>query len=329
MLDANQDGSPVDGVDCAQDHTLLFDFPNRTQLRLTGDDRAKLLQNLCSNDVSKLQPGQGCEAFLTNVKARVLGHIFVYAAADELWIDSAPGQEDALFEHLDRYVITEDVTIERMTESRGDLLLVGPQAESLLTQCDLMPAELEIGHHATLSDEHHTQVRCTGWLKQPTFVISSGTAGCAAIRGRLTEAGANDGDPKVWDILRIEALFPEFGRDITEDRLAPEVGRNDLAISYTKGCYLGQEPIARIKALGHVNRELRGLLIEGQYDELADAPILADGKEIGRVTSFVAVPGENRTVALGYLRMKWAGPGTTVEIGDQTQAIAAKVFANE
>ena len=110
----------------------LFDVSTRTQIEITGRDRVKFLHSFCTNDIKKLQPVQGCEAFVTNVNGKVLGHIFVFAERDSLWLESVAGSAAALLPHFDRYVITEDVRFADRSSEFAELLLAGPQSTELL-----------------------------------------------------------------------------------------------------------------------------------------------------------------------------------------------------
>ena len=106
----------------AREGAVVFDLSDRTQIEITGKDSSDFLHNFCTNDIKKLQPGEGCEAFITNVKGRVQGHVFVFAGPDMLWLDTVPGQEDAICDHLNRYIITEDVTLKPQTRRLADVV---------------------------------------------------------------------------------------------------------------------------------------------------------------------------------------------------------------
>ena len=131
----------------------LFDVSDRVQIELTGSDRAKFLHNFCSNEVKKLEPGQGCEAFVTNIKGKTVGHIFVFAEADALWIESVAGSAATLMSHLDRFLIREDVQLHDRSAEFSELLLVGERSTELLAKWLPGLAELPTcGHRAHGSD---------------------------------------------------------------------------------------------------------------------------------------------------------------------------------
>lgn len=324
----------------AKDSAAVFDLTGWTVVTLSGRDCAKFLHNFCTNDIKGLKAGEGCEAFLTNVKARVVGHVgvfsSVYAGMGQLSLLSVPGQAERIISHLDRYLITEDVTIRDATAETALYYLAGPQAAERLGPLMMdRPAAAAPGRYSrgdakisrtidgALFDESWLFYR-VDWLGLPGFLFWAPRERQAAAVEALSALGAAAG-PEAFDSLRIEAAFPLYGTDVTEDHLAPEVGR-PWAISYNKGCYLGQEPIARIDALGHVNRLLCGLRLDGGPAPERGAAVLAEGKEIGTVTSATLGLGDGKPVALAYLRAKFAEPGTTVAVRTSAGEIPATVY---
>lgn len=313
----------------AQHSCAQFDLADRVQIEIGGNDRVKFLNNFCTNDVARLQAGQGCEAFVTNVKGRLLGHVFVFVAPDAIWIDSGPGCETPLLEHLDRYIITEDVTLTSRSAEFAQLLVSGPQAAAMLAAAGVEEAaSLELYAHlmATLG-EHPAAVRRVDWLLQPGFLISVAREQFDATADRLAAAGVQRGGGMVFEALRIEAGFPRYGIDLSEENLAQEAARTKRAISFVKGCYLGQEPIARLDAMGHTNRELRVLRIESDVVPDAGAAIHAAEKdeEIGRVTSAAISPASSQAVALGFVRSGFHAPGKPVRVAIEGGLCAVEV----
>ena len=298
----------------------LFELSDRTQLEVTGRDRVKFLHSFCTNDIKKLQPEQGCEAFVTNVNGKVLGHIFVFAERDSLWIESAPGAVATLLPHFDKYVITEDVRFTDRSAEFAELLLAGPPSTELLERLGLSIAALpRYGHLSHGSDALPARsVRRVDWFDSSTWLLSLPATQRDAVQQSLTQAGARPADVNEFHAWRIAAGFPIYGSDITEDNLAQEVGRTSLAISFTKGCYLGQEPIARIDAMGHVNRQLCRLEIASGPLPEAGTPILdkpaPDGKSIGTITSstWKRRNDDDKPLALAYLRSGFAKVGSQV-----------------
>jgi len=288
-------------------------WTGRSQLRVTGADRAKFLHNFCTNDIKKLEPGQGCEAFLTTIKGRILGHIFVFASASELWIDTVPGDDVRIQRHLDKYLITEDVQIEVVSGQFVCSYVFGSEAalrirEAFQVDVVQLPPCGHVERPVTGTDPALVFIRRMDLTIEPGFEIVVSRA--AAPPSDVFFAGPDSQalQPELvsapdFDAYRIDAGFPMFGVDLSEDHLAQEADRTEKAISFTKGCYLGQEPIARIDALGHVNRRLRVMKFDGAEDLAAPARVVdaGSGAELGTLTSAGRVPGST-TIALGMLR---------------------------
>ena len=317
------------------DHAAtFFDLTGRAQIEMTGSDRARFLHNFCTNDIKRLGDGEGCEAFITSIKGRVLGHVFVFATADSLWLDSVPGADETLIAHLDRYLITEDVALHSRTAEFGELFLSGPMAVESLIKVGVDAKSLELNGHRVMGvgvGETFAAVRRVDWLNEPGFLLLVAHDKLENARNELIAAGIVESNAEVFEALRIEAGFPLYGRDISDENLAQEVGRGKAALSFTKGCYLGQEPIARIDAMGHVNRQLCSLqLTSGPVPE-PDSVIVADDgvTEIGRVTSAAVSPATNLPVALAYLRRKFLTIGTNVLVQVSEENIAATVSSCE
>jgi tRNA-modifying protein YgfZ len=294
----------------------VADLSDRTLVELTGADRAKFLHNLCSNDILRLTPGGGCEAFLLNVKGKVAAHLFVYCSLDSLILDSSPGQGEKIIAHLDRYIIRENVDLHDRTPKVGQLLVDGPQAAALLEELGAAALPELLSHAAATLGGKAALVRRSGLTGADAFTVVCSREHKESLAQTLMDAGAAWRPAAAVEAARIEAGVPLYGVDITEDNLPQEVDRNDRAISFTKGCYLGQETVARIDALGHVNRTLVGL----RFAPLA-AP--APGKEIkstdtivGRVTSVAYSHRWGCAVGLGYVRQGHNVAGTRLTSSD-------------
>lgn len=292
----------------------VYDLSDRTQIEITGADHAKFLHGFCTNDIKSLQPGQGCEALLTNIKGRVLGHFFVFASPQSLWLDTVPGQEEAIIAHLDRYLIREDVQLIGRTAERGNLLVTGPHAAQLLMLDEGLPM---YGSAAREAFGSPFEIRRVDILNEPGFLLSIPRSSLETTRSSLQMVGCRMGSAEEFETRRIEAGFPCYGRDITEDNIAQEVARTKQCISFTKGCYLGQEPIARLDAMGHTNKELRRIVFSSGSQPTTGTPLLAAASddEAGVVTSVAPLPNTNGEVAaIGFLKTRFSTAGTTVRL---------------
>jgi folate-binding protein YgfZ len=262
-----------------------------SSISITGADRQTFLNNFCTNDVKRLVPGTCCEAFFTNVKGKIVGHGVVHCRDTEMVFVGAPGQASRLVEHLDRYVIREDVTLRDTTEARSYLLVAGPTLEinsylaltwNIIGLSDSQIYEVELGEYSKL-------VR------------------------RLVENEFAVVGQEAFEAARIEAGMPCYGVDFNEENLPQEVGRDAEAISFTKGCYLGQETVARIDALGHVNQRLVGLRFFGTNLPAVGMAITRDGRVVGSVTSATFSPKLNVPLALAMVRREANSPGTRLD----------------
>ena len=270
----------------------------RTLIEVRGDDRTRFLHNVCTNDINALAVGGGCEAFLTSVQGKTLLHCFVFCEDDRLVIDASPNHAEAVLPHLTKYALIDDIALEDRSSESKQLLVLGTNAEQTLSKLNLATPTQMLGH---ASADDITVCRVP-FVAEPCFALRAASPEILEqIAQRLVEAGVSKLAAAGVDAARISAGFPEFGQDITADNLPQEVGRDKLAISFTKGCYLGQETVARIDALGHVNKylvRLESVADLNAGDELFSAQ--DDGKAMGKITSAVRLP--ERTLALGYVR---------------------------
>jgi folate-binding protein YgfZ len=247
-----------------------------SQVQLTGNDRVKFLHNMCTNDIHRLAAGQTCEAFCTDVKGKILAHVLVVADSDRLTLLTVPGQADSIIKHLDRYIIREDVQLADVSHDSEWHLMVGPLAE----KSDGSP-----GATCNILWPGGSLVR-TG---------NSQTSGL----GDFPISGV---ESPAWTALRVESFFPLYGVDFDESNLPQEINRDAQAISFTKGCYLGQETVARIDALGHVNKMLVLLKFDGERIPESGAKLTAGGNEVGTVTTATWSPRFEAPLAIAFVR---------------------------
>jgi len=312
----------------ATEQAAMFDVSDRALIEVTGRDRATFLHSFCTNDIKKLQPGAGCEAFITNVKGRILGHVLVFAEKESLWMNSDPGTQTALLEHLNRYVITEDVEFRDRTEEFEKVFLCGPRMSAAVLDAYVLAFE-GTEMYARVSPS----IAIEPVVRRVPFAIESGCLVIAlkdsteTMQFRLQACGVAPVSPEVFDALRIEAMWPRYGVDITDEQLAQEAGRTTQAISYTKGCYLGQEPIARLDALGHTNRELRGIRIGSPGAVAVGATVFnAEGTtEVGKISSVAVNPVSTHCVALAMVKTAANAPGTIVSVRTADGAVIGGV----
>lgn len=314
----------------ARTGAIVFDVSDRTQIELRGADRVKFLHNFCTQDIKALSAGQGCEAFVCNAMGRVLGYIAVFAAEDGLWIETVPGVEAALLAHFDKYLIREDVELHGRTAELGELWLAGPQVAghlaALFPGVSVHDAPL-LSQQTVERDGQPMRLRRIDWLGSAGWLLSGPREAIGRLQTALVELGALEGSAEALESLRVEAGFPKYGRDLTAENLSQEAARTERSISFKKGCYLGQEPIARLDALGHTNKELRRLRWEGTVVPDPGTAITdpESGQPAGLITSAAPVYDVQppAIVAMAMVKTKWNSPGRTVKVAAQPDTIAA------
>ena len=296
------------------------DLTGRTQLELTGDDRAAFLHNFCTNNVRNLSVGNGVEAFVLDAKGHVLSHVYVFSAPSSLIIDTVPDQSERLAGHLDRYIIREKVEIADRTAQWGVVLVAGPQAAALMESLALHAPETRLGHTQASLMGREVYPRRVDLLGADSWILTCQREHVEPLLAALENAGAIRASMEEFESARIEAGTPLYGRDISEKNLPQEVNRDKQAISFTKGCYLGQETVARIDALGHVNRVLVGVRFDGAdvppsgtelfaKDERSDEQA-GKSAAVGGITSATYSPRLQSALALAYVRRGHTQPGT-------------------
>lgn len=308
-------------------HAAIFSLPGRTQIEITGADRASFLHNFCTNHIKGLAVGQGCEAFLLNIKGRILFSVMVYAGPDSLWIETEAGQTTALLAHLDRYIITEDVQLVDRTQELSQVYLSGEGAEALVAQA--LPVDMNSIPKPGQAIVNGVMVRRHSIGPAPGVSLVGPSAEIVTLDKKLRAAGAVDGSPELLEALRIHEGTPRSGVDLTEDHLAQEADRTKLAINFNKGCYLGQEPIARIDALGHVNRLLCGVISDEPASLPAGTEVFAKRDATapsGTLTSTAVWPENNLSVGLGMLRRELAQAGTECFLGPDRISARVRVW---
>jgi folate-binding protein YgfZ len=274
----------------------VADWTGRTLIEVTGADRVQLLHSFTTGDVKKLPEGQSCEAFVTSPQGKTLGHLWITKLPELLVLDTVPDQAEVLLAHFEKYIISEDATLRDISAEQGELMVAGPQAANVLQQLGI----------------ENVVIKGVSLLAAPTFLVQAQRASLPSILKAIESAGAvGCGTPAV-EMARVEAGFPLFGKDITPENLPQEIGRDSIAISFTKGCYLGQETVARIDALGHVNRQLTGVRFAGNSVPAPGTKLFVADKEVGQVTSATWSPKLAAPLAIALVRRAQTKAGTTL-----------------
>ena len=302
----------------------LFDVSNRGKLEVAGPEAPQFLHNLSTNDISNLPLGGGCEAYFCDARAKTLAHALIYhilidGTRHAFWLDVTSGYGEKLLKHLDRHLIAEQVEMSDRTMQFAQMHLAGPQARGILEKAlgQSMPELAEFLHmERTFGSNSVCHLRRRDPLGVPGYDIVCLNARAEGVWKLLVAAGAKPAGSQAFEVLRIEAGTPIYGVDIDENRFVMEVPRALRAVSYSKGCYLGQEPIVMSRdRAGHVNRAFLGVkVLEGGC--LSGGSKLfreGEGNDVGLITSCTLSPRLGAPLALGYIRRGHQEPGLHLE----------------
>ena len=308
----------------------LIDYSTQALIEVRGPDRAGFLHNLLSHDIKRLTPGHGCQAALLTASAKLLAQLLVLADADALWLLCDANRAPVVLQTLERYRFSEEVTLTNHERRYAVLALQGPRALEVLeplvgatgglrssgdhAACSFREVTLRLIHHP-LAGAEGILCLCPAEHAQRVWVQLAGQKG-------VTLVG--------WEALntaRIEAGIPWYGIDMDDSSLLPETGLEKQLASDTKGCYMGQEIVARMQTYGSPSRKLMGLIFDSDQAPVAGDALEHDGKDVGKVTSACISPTLKRTIGLGWVKRGFYEPGTQLELlrsGEQLPVMVAK-----
>ncbi len=306
-------GRAPDEYQHARNACGLLDRRDRGLLRVRGKDRRTWLHNLLTQDIKQLADDHGAYAFAIDVRGRVQFDLNVLAHDDALWLDISNAFVQRAQQHLEKFLISEDASIEAVTESYTRIGICGPHSPDVLLRLGIRGA-------AELSPLASMPLEASARLIRHDF---AGLLGFELIAPRehappylerlLRDAGVRPIGDATLDVLRVEAGIPWLGRDIDDKTIPPETGQIERGISYKKGCYLGQEIIERMRSHGSLAKRLVRLQGAADLGPLP-TPLRFNGQEVGRVTSWVLHPLTGAWIGLGYLR-------TTLKTPHELQAL--------
>lgn len=299
------------GYDAFYESAALVDLSARGRIAATGEDRRRLLHAMTTNQVEKLETGQGVYVFFLNAQGRVLADAVLLCREDSLLLSVEAETREKVYGHIDRYIIADDVALEDVTERTWEMAVEGPGAAAMLTA---LGAELpeEPYSFTRWGNVEMVAVSMTG---APGYRLIGGEEGRAEIARKLKAAGAVEAAAGEAEAVRLEHGVPRYGADITEGYIAQET-RQMHAISFNKGCYLGQEIVERVRSRGHVNRLLTALAVAGETVPAAGAKVMWGEKEAGEVMSAAWSPRHGGVRALAYVRAEALGAGGGLSVGD-------------
>jgi aminomethyltransferase len=312
----------------AREGAALYDGGARGRIWMRDRDAATLLHRLTTNQIEKLLPGQGARTVLTTPIGRIIDLLTVHRTEDGLLLVTSPGNGPAIFRHLRKNIFFNDkVKLEDASESLAQLMVYGPQAAELLGNLGLPCAGLPpYGMAQAQWREWPLHVaRCLP-LDEGGLAIYAPAEAAGALAEALAADGAAALDQDSYEVLRVEAGQGAFGRELSQEYIPLETGLWD-AISFSKGCYVGQEIIARMESRGRLAKQLRGLrLPRGLPEGLAlPATLSAEGKEAGDLTSVVESP-RHGLIGLAYVRSAHAEAGTALDVGGAAAEVVGLPF---
>ena len=284
----------------------LLDRSERAKLLVEGPDAAEYLQGQLTNDVEALEPGAGCYAALLDRKGRMQADLRVLRLSPTtIWLDSEPEAGQTLSRHLELYRVGREVELRDVSAEHSILSLIGPQAAELFEGA---PRGAEHSH----GECERGGVDCRAVVTDVGLDLIAAAADAQALSEELLGAGAEQVSPAAAEIIRVESGRPKFGAEMTSATIPEEAGINERAVSLTKGCYIGQETVARLHYKGKPNRHLRGLRLDSE--SRAGTAIQLGDRDVGLLGSAVLSPALG-PVGLAILRRE-AAPGDRVIIGD-------------
>ncbi len=295
-------------------------------LRLNGGDRATFLQGMITNDILKTPVGAGVYAALLTIQGRIVSDMRVLQLADEIWLDLPPGAAPIVRAALEKYIIADDVEFAEDEAWRPLLSIEGPKAARVVVAVlgesfdDLAP----LAHREGLFEGHVVRVVAAARSGAAGFVVFGAPEMRGDLWARCCAAGADPVGAEALNVLRIEAGIPWLGVDIDDSVLSGEA-EIETAISFRKGCYLGQEVVERVAARGQVQRKRVGLRFGGSDVPARDSKLFAADKEVGRVTSAVFSFAAEAVIGMGYVRREAWEPGTALRCESVARAIDATV----
>lgn len=322
--------------EAARRRAALVDRSDRGRIIVSGADRASYLHGLFTNDITALKAGQGCYTAYLTAQGRLISDMHVYELGDAILMSLPGDTKDVVLAKLDQFIFTEDVQLGDVSATFGQVAIVGPQAANAIGTAIGGDAQATLPAMAVHGNARAEWAGAPVILAriddagEPGYEIFVETARVDALKSALAAAGVVSLDAETAEAVRIESGVPLFHRDMDEDTIPLEAGIEPRAISFTKGCYVGQEVIIRVLHRGHgrVARKLVGLSIDGETVPAAGAAIRSGDREIGHVTSATRSPALGRPIALGYVHRDFVEPGTEVSVDGAPARVTKVPFVN-
>jgi tRNA-modifying protein YgfZ len=308
------------GYEALRERAAWIDLSKRGKLRVTGQDRARLLHAMSTNDIQNLQPGDGLYAFFLTAQGRILADANIYNRGDALFLDTEPETAEKLRSHLDKYIIADDATVEDETAQWAAIGLEGPQSIQYSEKLGISAPEKKYS--------------VVDW--ETGFVARAATTGSEGVRifvrigdtrdllRRFEELAIPNATHSEAQTVRLEHGIPRYGEDMTERHLVQETQATH-GVHFNKGCYLGQEIVERVRSRAQIHRLLTPVRIQDSAAPSPGTKLSADGKDVGEITSAAYSPALGEVVGLAYVKTEAAREKPAMLVAGSDPAIAARV----
>ena len=310
----------MNGYEALRSSAAWIDLSGRGKIRVKGEDRARLLHAMSTNHINDLQPGHGLYAFFLNDKGRILADASVYNLGEVFFLDTEPETAQKLYDHLDRYIIADDVTLENITSTWAAIGIEGPKS-----------LEVALALGATVPPvPYGTEPFGDGFLSRVTVTHSDGVRLFVPLseKDKLLEQlrAAEIAQAAADEVrtVRLENGAPRYGEDITERYLVQETQKLD-AVHFNKGCYLGQEIVERVRSRGQVHRLLTPIRIDTITPPAGGTKLNVNGSDVAEITSAVFSPATGAVVGLAYVRSEAAEQKPVLAVTGSEPPVVARI----
>ena len=310
----------MNSYEALRSDAAAIDLSARGKIRVTGEDRARLLHAMSTNHVNGLKEGEGVYSFFLTAQGRILADAYIYNLEDSFYLDTEPELGTKLLEHLDRYIIADDAEVHDETANWAVIGLEGPRSLERAASLGIPVPANEFGS-SKWNSGFAARVASTGPQGIRIFVP---VAELSALMQTLTDAGIPQASAKDARVVRLENGIPRYGEDITERYLVQETGILQ-AVHFSKGCYLGQEIVERVRSRAQVHRHLKSLRISASTAPEPGTKLTLDGQNIAELTSAAYSPALGEVVALGYVRTEGTIGSSQFVVAGSDPAIAARL----
>jgi len=307
-------GNDAAAIQAARQGVALVDLSHWGLLKISDDDRLRYLHNQSTNDFQRLKPGQGCDTVFVTSTARTIDLATAYVTDDAVLLLVSPNRRQQLIEWLDRYIFPMDrVELKDVSSESATFILIGPESDAVLQQMsdEMLVEDAYASHHEQRLDGFKVRVAVGNGLALPGYTLIVSASNAAKLWQALTEAGAMPMGDRIWEQLRIQQGRPIPDRELTDDYNPLEAGLWNT-ISFDKGCYIGQETIARLNTYKGVKQQLWGIRLQAPVEP--GAVVMVGEEKVGKLTSFTET--DQGLFGLAYIRTKAGGKGLTVKVGD-------------